>query len=104
MIPVLGSQPTGDQSHKPGGGLPLLSARFAVASPAPEHQRVAENLGTLGPRPLGWGYLTPIKTRYSPRVLPYQLSLLYRQGQFGVGRGPETLGDVGASPLGRGHG
>ena len=30
LIPVLGSQPTGDVSHKPGGRLPLLSARPAV--------------------------------------------------------------------------
>jgi len=27
MFPVLGSQPAGDVSHKPGGRLPLLSAR-----------------------------------------------------------------------------
>jgi len=31
LIPVLGSQPAGETSHKPGGGLPLLSARPAVA-------------------------------------------------------------------------
>jgi len=30
MIPVLGTQPAGDVSHKPGGRLPLLSARPAV--------------------------------------------------------------------------
>jgi len=30
LIPVLGSQPAGDVSHKPGGGLPLISARPAV--------------------------------------------------------------------------
>jgi len=30
LIPVLGSQPAGDESHKPGGRLPLLSARPAV--------------------------------------------------------------------------
>ena len=29
-IPVLGSQPAGDVSHKPGGRLQLLSARPAV--------------------------------------------------------------------------
>ena len=29
-IPVLGNQPAGDASHKPGGRLPLLSARPAV--------------------------------------------------------------------------
>jgi len=33
LIAVLGSQPAGDVSHKPGGRLPLLSARPAV-SPA----------------------------------------------------------------------
>jgi len=27
LIPVLGRQPAGDVSHKPGGRLPLLSAR-----------------------------------------------------------------------------
>jgi len=31
LIPVLSSQPAGDVSHKPGGRLPLLSARPAVA-------------------------------------------------------------------------
>jgi len=31
LIPVLGSQPVGDVCHKPGGRLPLLSARPAVA-------------------------------------------------------------------------
>jgi len=30
LIPVLGSQPAGDVSHKPGGRLPLLAARPAV--------------------------------------------------------------------------
>jgi len=30
LIPVLGSQPAGDVSHKHGGRLPLLSARHAV--------------------------------------------------------------------------
>jgi len=30
LIPVLGSQPAADLSHKPGGRLPLLSARPAV--------------------------------------------------------------------------
>jgi len=30
LIPVLGSQPAGDVGHKPGGRLPLLSARPAV--------------------------------------------------------------------------
>jgi len=30
LIPVLGSQPAGSMSHKPGGRLPLLPARPAV--------------------------------------------------------------------------
>ena len=30
LIPVFGSQPAGGVSHKPGGRLPLLSARPAV--------------------------------------------------------------------------
>ena len=30
LMPVLGSQPAGDVSHKSGGRLPLLSARSAV--------------------------------------------------------------------------
>jgi len=30
LIPVLGSQPADNVSHKPGGRLPLLSARPAV--------------------------------------------------------------------------
>jgi len=32
LIPVLGSQPASDVSHKPGSRLPLLSARPAVTS------------------------------------------------------------------------
>ena len=32
LIPVLGSQPAGDVSHKPGDRLPLLSARPAVTT------------------------------------------------------------------------
>ena len=30
LIPVLGSQPAGDMSHKPGSRLPLLSTKPAV--------------------------------------------------------------------------
>jgi len=30
LIPIFGSQPAGDVSHKPGGKLPLLSAKPAV--------------------------------------------------------------------------
>ena len=43
MIPVLGSQPAGDVSHKPGGRLPLLSARPEV-TPATV-KRAAINFG-----------------------------------------------------------
>jgi len=35
LIPVLGSQPAGDASHKPGGRLPLLSARPPAGPPQP---------------------------------------------------------------------
>ena len=35
LIPVLGSQHTGDVSHKPGGWLPLVSARPALLPPQP---------------------------------------------------------------------
>ena len=41
LIPVLGSQPAGDVSHKPGGRLPLLSARPAVTLTTPK--RAATN-------------------------------------------------------------
>jgi len=36
LIPVLGSQPAGDVSHKPDGKLPLLSARPAVTLATPK--------------------------------------------------------------------
>ena len=41
LIPVLGSQPAGDVCHKPGGRLPLLSAKPTV-TPA-TFMRVATN-------------------------------------------------------------
>ena len=41
LIPVLGSQPAGDVSHKPRGRLPLLSARPAVTLST--HKRAATN-------------------------------------------------------------
>jgi len=43
LIPVLGSEPAGNVSHKPDGRLPLLSARPAV-TPA-TLKRVATNFG-----------------------------------------------------------
>jgi len=39
LTSVLGSQPAGDVSHKPGGRLPLLSARPAVTLAT--HKRAA---------------------------------------------------------------
>jgi len=41
LIPVLGSQPAGGVSHKPGSRLPLLSARPAVTLATPK--RAATN-------------------------------------------------------------
>jgi len=41
LIPVLGSQPAGGASHKPGDRLPLLSARPAVTLAT--HERAATN-------------------------------------------------------------
>ena len=46
LIPVLGSQHAGDVSHKPGGRLPLLSARPAV-TPATQFCCLV-NRGTMG--------------------------------------------------------
>ena len=52
LIPVLGSQPTGDVSHKPGGRLPLLSARPAVTRATLKQGCYQfcclENRGTMG--------------------------------------------------------
>jgi len=49
LIPVLGSQPVSDVSHKPGGRLPLLSARPAV-TPATLKRAATSfvNRGTMG--------------------------------------------------------
>ena len=41
LIPILGSQPANDVSHKPGGRLPLLSARPRL--PPPTLKRAAAN-------------------------------------------------------------
>ena len=45
LIPVLGSQPAGDVSHKPGGRLPLLFARPAV-TPATLKRAATDSLIT----------------------------------------------------------
>jgi len=42
LIPVLGSQPAGEASHKPGSRLPLLFARPAVTTAT--LKRAATNL------------------------------------------------------------
>jgi len=44
LIPVLGSQPAGDVSHKPSGRLPLLSARPTVI---PTACKRADNMPTV---------------------------------------------------------
>ena len=50
LIHVLGSQPAGDVSHKPGSRLPLLSARPALATlkMAATQFRCLVNKGTMG--------------------------------------------------------
>jgi len=46
LIPILCSQPAGDVSHKPGGRLPLLSARPAVSLLPATLKRAATNFAT----------------------------------------------------------
>jgi len=46
LIPVFGSQPAGDVSHKPGGRLPLLSATPAVT---PATRRLPSHPMYIGP-------------------------------------------------------
>ena len=48
LIPVLGSQPAGDVSHKPGGRLPLLFARPAVTLAILYQFRCLVNRGMMG--------------------------------------------------------
>ena len=52
LIPVLGSQPAGDVTHKPGSRLPLLSTRPAVTPAtlkrAATNFRCLVNKGTMG--------------------------------------------------------
>ena len=45
LIPILGSQPAGDVSHKSGGRLPLLSARPVVTHAT--LKRAATNFAAL---------------------------------------------------------
>ena len=46
LIPVLGSQPAGDVSHKPGGGLPLL---FTPPPSTLQYPRVEAVVPVAGP-------------------------------------------------------
>jgi len=48
LIPVLGSQPAGDVSHKPGGRLPLLSARPAVTPATLKRAAIYHAVSLLG--------------------------------------------------------
>ena len=48
LIPVLGSQPAGDVSQKPGGRLPLHSARLAVTPARPQPLRGLLPISLLG--------------------------------------------------------
>ena len=61
LIPVLCSQPAGDVSHKPGGRLPLLSARPAV-TPA-TLKRAATNCCLLNRGTVGVNSLPKAVTR-----------------------------------------
>jgi len=45
LIPVLGSQPAGDMSHKPSGRMPLLSARPTVTLATPKRAATISLLG-----------------------------------------------------------
>jgi len=61
LISVLGSQLAGDVSHKPGGRLPLLSARPAVTSASLKGAAqfcCLVNRGTVGVNSLSKTYLT----------------------------------------------
>jgi len=53
LIPVLGSQPAGDVSHKPGGRLPAITFRQACSYPRNPYEscyqfRCLVNRGTIG--------------------------------------------------------
>ena len=69
LIPVLGSQPAGDVSHKPGGRLPLLSASPALTltilnRAATSLFRCLVNRGTMGVNNLP---KTVTRQRFEPR-------------------------------------
>ena len=66
MIPVLGSQPAGDVSHKPDGRLPLLSARLAVASATLKRAATSFALGEQRHNGCDF-YPTASRLRFEPR-------------------------------------
>jgi len=55
LITVLGSQPGGDVSHKPGGRLPLLSADATGACAVDRRRRTTAAGRRRRPPPLGNG-------------------------------------------------
>ena len=67
MIPVLGSQPAGDVSHKPGGRLPLLSTRHALCSYLTTLKRAATSFAAWWPEPR-WIWTVCLK------LLPYSVA------------------------------
>jgi len=76
LIPVLGSLPAGDMSHKPGCRLPLLSARptvtLASLKRAATSFAVLVNRGTMDVNILpktDTCYLTASRLRFEPQAL-----------------------------------
>jgi len=71
LIPVLGSQPAGNVSHKPGGRLPLLSARPAVIPATLKRATTNLLLGKQmhnGCEQFAWDcYPTASRLRFEPR-------------------------------------
>jgi len=74
LIPVLGSQHAGDVSHKPGGRLPLLSARPAVTPATLKRPatgfRCLVNRGTMGVNSLPKTVTDSVAARVLLRTLP----------------------------------
>ena len=66
LIPVLGSQPAGNVSHKPGGRLTLLSARPAVTLGTLE--RAATNFAAWRTEARQDCYPTAARLRFEPRT------------------------------------
>ena len=73
LIPVLGSLPAGDMSHKPGCRLPLLSARptvtLASLKRAATSFAVLVNRGTMGVNSLPKTDTCYLRLRFEPQAL-----------------------------------